>query len=256
MGQITELDPRIVPLEKKVKIAGVAVIATAASGVVIIGGLSIIAAVGIGLVALAAVNFGIPVGARYIALKKQQTLTALAEKFSEETIREDERQEGERISILENSYTTSRAELEGAQEELRNQIATATEEEKEMLQSQIDNLQSVIDNAEQTLLQRKKDYEELKRINKLYVAFHRSAMAMEKSEDAVRSSAEFQRLETARTSIKTNMRAAMAGKTIEAMNNQLRIKPDMAKVAQIGNSRPLNVPVNLTKEAQHVPNRR
>jgi uncharacterized membrane protein YgaE (UPF0421/DUF939 family) len=140
---------------------------------------------------------------------------------------------------------------------LRNQIATATEEEKEMLQNQVDALQSVINNAEKTFLQRKRDYSAEELINKLYVAFHRSAMAMEKSEDAVRSSAEFQRLETARTSIKTNMRAAMAGKTIEAMNKQLRIKPDMAKVAQIGNSRPMTVPVNLTnQEVQHVSNRR
>lgn len=251
------LDPRVQPLNTKLKVAGTAVVAVAASGVVLTGALTAAAAGAVVILALGIVNFGVPVAARYFALKKQQTLTALAEKFSEETIREDETQEGERISVLEASYKTSRAELEGAQEELRNQIATATEEEREMLQNQVDALQSVINNAEQTLLQRKQDYEELKRINKLYIAFHRSAMAMEKSEDAVRSNAEFQRLETARASIKTNMRAAMAGKTIEAMNSQLRIKPDMAKVAQIGNSRPLTTPVNLkTPEAQHVPTRR
>ena len=255
MGQITELDPRVVPMEKKLKVAGTAIVAVAASGVVIAGGLSIIAAVGVGLLALGAVNFGIPVGARQIALWKQKALTALAEKFSEETIREDETQEGERIGVLESSYKPSRAELEGAQEELRNQIATATEEEREMLQNQVDALQNVINNAEQTLLQRKQDYEELKRINKLYIAFHRSAMAMEKSEDAVRSNAEFQRLETARASIKTNMRAAMAGKTIEAMNGQLRVKSDMAKVAQIGNSRPISINPKI-QESQNVPNRR
>lgn len=253
MGQNTELDPRVVPLEKKLKLAGVAVVAIATSGVVIVGSLSIIAAVGVGLIALAAVNFGIPVGARYIALQKQKALTALAETFSEETIRVDESQEGERIQILENSYKTSRSELEGAQEELRNQLSTATQEEQTMLQGQIDALQNVIENAEQTLMQRKQDFEELKRINKLYIAFHRSSKAMEKSGKAERSSTELQRLETARSSIKTNMRSAMAGKTIEAMNSQLRINPDMTKVAQIGNSRPLINAANLkTTEAQHV----
>jgi hypothetical protein len=42
MGHIVELDPRVVPFEKRLKYAGTAVVATVASGVVIVGGLSVI----------------------------------------------------------------------------------------------------------------------------------------------------------------------------------------------------------------------
>ena len=148
MGQIVELDHRVVPFEKKLKIAGVAVVAVAASGVVIVGGLSIIAAVGVGLAALAAVNFGIPVGARYIALKKQQALTALAETFSEETIREDERQEGDRLAEQQRLYRTQSAEFGNVIEELSSNLDGATQEERDLLQGKIDELNGVLRDAE------------------------------------------------------------------------------------------------------------
>ena len=99
-----ELDPRVIKLEKLIKGIGLAAVAVAASSAVIAVGASVVAASAIALVALAAVNFAVPVGARYLALKKQQALTRLAEVFSEETIREDERQEAERIKDLEQSY--------------------------------------------------------------------------------------------------------------------------------------------------------
>lgn len=257
MGQIVELDPRVVPLEKKLKMAGIVVVAAAASVVVIVGGLSIIAAVGVGLAALTAVNFGIPVGARYIALKKQQALTALAETFSEETVREDESSEGGRITTLENEYKIKRAELEGVQDLLRSELATEDEDSKQMIEGEISQLQSVIDNAEDILKQRKIDFAELKKTNRLLIAFHRSAKAMENSQAAERNPEELQRLETARNSIKTRMRAAVAGQTIQAMNAHIKQRPSFAKVAQLGNSKPVTLSsTTFNKEESRVPTRR
>jgi hypothetical protein len=248
-----ELDPRVKGVEKALKYGGAVVVAVVASTAVIASAGSVIVA-GIALTgAIATINF-LPVFARWAALKKQQGLTKLAEEFSEETIREDERKEGERIGILEDSYKKNRAELEGAQEVLREQLETAKEDEHDMVQAQINALQSVINNAEATLLQRKADYEELKRVNGLYIALHRSAEAMEKSEGAERNPQQLQDLKTARESIKTRMRAAMAGKTIEAMDNQFRQKPNLVKIAQLGNSRPLTVPTEI-KEVNRVPSR-
>ncbi len=241
MGQIIELDPRVVPIEKRLKMVGTAVVAVAASGVVIVGGLSAIAAVGIGLAALAAVNLGIPVGARYIALKKQQSLTALAEEFSEETIREDERQEGERIGVLEDQYKKNRAELEGAQEVLRAELAGSSEETAGLINAQVEQLQLVIESGEEALLQRKHDYEELKKQNRLLIAFHRSSLALENSQAAERNSEELQRIETARNAIKTRMRAALAGQTIQSMNLKIQRKLEMKDVAMLGNSQPVKL---------------
>ena len=248
-----ELDPRVRGFEKWVKGIGLAAVAIVASGVVVAVGASVIAAVAVGGIALVVVNFGIPVGARYIALKKQQALTKLAEVFSEDTIREDERQEGERIRGLEDAYTTSRAELEGAIAELHDQMKHATDAERVMLQSQIDTLQGVIESAEANLRQRKEDFVELQRVNKMYIVFYRSAAIMQKTRGAERDPEELQRLETARTSIKTRMRQAMAGKTVEAMNTEVQPKFSFGQVARIGNSQPVAVTMKVSsQEGSHV----
>ncbi len=241
-----ELDPRVKGLERWAKGAGVAGVAVAASAVIIVVGTSVIAAAVVGLAALVAVNFGVPVGARYIALKKQQTLTKLAEAFSEETIREDERNEGERIHEMEKAYMTSRAELEGAIEELCAQLQHASDEERAMLQSQIDALKEVIVTTESTLEQRKQDFVELQRVNKLYISFHRSSAAMQRAQGAERNPQELQRLETARTAIKMRMRQALAGQTVEAMSARVQPKLNVSRVARIGNSQATNVLVSPT----------
>lgn len=255
MGQIAELDPRVVPLEKKLKMAGVAVVAVAASGVVIVGGLSIIAAVGVGLAALAAVNFGIPVGARYIALKKQQALTALAETFSEETIREDERQEGDRLTEQQRLYRVQAAEFGNVIEELSSNLDGATQEERDLLQGQIDQLDGVLRDAETAIQEKVADLAELKRVNKIYVGLHKAAKAMMGSQDLARNAEQIQRVETARNAIKTRMREALAGQKLEAMNAPLQTRLSVAKVAQIASS-PANTLQSTIKEETRVPIRR
>lgn len=256
MGQIVELDPRVVPLEKKLKMAGTAIVAAAASGVVIVGGLSIIAAVGVGLAALAAVNFGIPVGARYIALKKQQALTALAETFSEETIREDERQEGDRLTEQQRLYTTQSAEFGNVIEELTSNLDGATQEERDLLQGQIDQLNGVLRDAEAAIQQKVADLAELKRVNKIYVGLHRAAKAMRGSQDLARNAEQIQRVETARNAIKNRMREALAGQKLEAMNAPLQTGLSVAKVAQIASSPATTLQPITTKEDARVPARR
>lgn len=219
-----ELDPKAQKIQTIAKVGGTAVVAVAAAGVVTVAGASLAVAGTVALVGLAMVNFVVPVGARAIAIYKQKTLTAIAETFSEETIREDERREGDRIELLEEQYVTSRAELEGAQDELRKQLKDATPEEAAMLNAQIESLQSIIESAEDTLKARKEDYQELVRVNKMYIALNRSAAAMQKAQGADRNSEEMQRITTARAAIKNKMRAAMAGKTIEQMNSTLKLR--------------------------------
>lgn len=221
-NEILILDPRAKKVQTVAKAAGVGLVAVAASGAIIVTGASVIVASVVGVAALFMINFVVPVAARSIALYRQKTLTALTEAFSEETIREDEEKEGERIRTLEQQYVTSRSELEGAQEELEKQIKDSTAEEKEMLKAQIASLQDVIDTAEETLKTRKEDFKELQRVNKLYIALHRSASAMEKAQGAERNTDEIQRVEIARNSIKTKMRAAMAGQKIEQMNTAMK----------------------------------
>lgn len=218
-------DQRFNKIQTYTKVAGVTVVAGAASLAVITIGASVITASVIAAASLFMVNFVVPVVARSVALWRVNAITRLTEVFSEETIREDEQKEGERISTLEEQYTVSRAELEGAQEELEKQISRATADEKDMLKEQVKSLQVVIDEAEDTLKQRKIDFAELQRVNKLYVALHRSANAMQKAQGAQRNSAELQRIEIARTSIKNKMREAMAGRTIDSMNLALKKSP-------------------------------
>lgn len=211
-------DPRVLKVQGYAKTAGTVLVVGAASVAVIAVGTSLLMASVIAVAGLVMVNFVVPVTARAVALWRINTITKLTEAFSEETIREDEKKEGDRIRQLEQDYVTSRSELEGAQEELRKQLKTALPDEKDVLQSQMDSLQGVIDDAEDTLKTRKTDFAELQRVNKQYIALYRAATAMGKAQGAVRNSNEIQQVETARNSIKTKMRAAMAGKTIEQMN--------------------------------------
>lgn len=230
MSNELNLDPRAQKVQTVAKVAGTGLVVVAASGAIIVTGASVIVASVVGLVALGMVNYVVPVAARAIAVYRQKTITALTEAFSEETIREDEQKEAERVKLLEEQYVTSRSELEGAQEELEKQLKEANPEEKEMLKQQIQSLQSVIDTAEDTLKNRKEDLKELQRVNKLYIALHRSASAMQKAQGAERNTDEIQRIETARNSIKTKMRAAMAGQTIDQMNVAMKKHQSVADV--------------------------
>lgn len=220
--ELLTLDPRAQKLQTTVKVVGTGAVAIIASTAVIATGASLVVASVIGIVGLFMVNFAVPVAARSIALWRQNMITKMTEAFSEETIREDEEKEGERIKTLETQYVTSRSELEGAQEELEKQMKDSNSDEKGLIKDQIASLQEVIDNAEDTLKTRKGDFKELQRVNKLYIALHRSAKAMETAQGAERNTAEIQRIETARNSIKTKMREAMAGKTIEKMNTVMK----------------------------------
>jgi len=200
------------------KAAGVGIVAVAASAAVIVTGASVVVAGTAAIAGLFMVNFLVPLAARSIAVWKQKGLTAIAETFSEETIREDERQEDERVRQLQDEYVTAAANIQNAQDELRNQLASATDEEKVLLNSQIQALQEVVDDAENTIEQRIEDLAELKRTNKLYIALHRAGKAMGSAQSSKRDAEQMQRLETARAAIKTRMRSAMAGQKIAQLN--------------------------------------
>lgn len=219
-------------IENKWKVIGTAIVAVVGSAVVFLAGAGIVVAGVTALVALGMVNFAIPVGARYLALARQRALTKLDEVFSEETIRADELNEANRIGELEVLYKSSRAQLEGAQEELRNQIKDANEEERVLINSQIAAIQEVIEAAGIELERRKMDFLDLQRTNKLLVAFHRSSTAMEAAQGKTRDPRELQQIETARVSIKRRLRAALAGQTIAAMNQRLDRSTDVISVAK------------------------
>lgn len=214
---MSDLDPRALKVQNIAKYAGAsAIVAVGSLAVIASGGLVVVA--GVAMVAgLATINF-LPVAARSLALWKQKSLTSLAEAFSEETILEDEKKEYDRIKVLEQQFKLSSAELEGSIEELNKQLVGATEVEREAIKAQVQAMKSVIQDAEDTLITRKKDLEELTRVNKLYIALHRSATALEKAQGAERDSQEIQNIELARNSIKTRMRAALAGQKIEQIN--------------------------------------
>jgi uncharacterized protein (DUF342 family) len=217
------LDPRAQKLGTAVKVVGVGAVAVVASGVVVAAGASLAVASVVGVVGLFSVNYLVPVAARMIAVWRQKSLTVIAETFSEETIREDEVKESDRIRVLEQQYVSSRAELENAQEELRKQMKTCSEEEKVLLDSQVQMLSRIISESEEELKTRKSDFVELQRVNKLYIALHRSAAAMQKAQGSTRNSEEMQRIETARTAIKSKMRQAIAGKTIDSINSSINV---------------------------------
>jgi hypothetical protein len=228
-----QLDPRATKLQTYAKVGGGAVVVAAVSTIVAAAATSLVVAAGMAVVGLLMVNYVVPVAARSFALWRVKTITALTEAFSEETIREDEVNEAKRIQTLEQQYTESRAELEGAIEELKKQMDEATTDEKELLKTQIVAMKAVITSAEDTLKTRKEDFKELQRVNKLYISFHRAGSAMSKAKGAERNADQMQQVETARTAIKTKMREAMAGKTIEAMNAQTRNKTRLVEVASL-----------------------
>lgn len=245
-----ELDPRVKGFETKLKLAGVAAVAVLASAVVILGGLTFITAGIVALGALAMVNL-IPVAARWMALKKEQAMTHLHEEFSEETIREDERQEGDRLSEQQALYATQSAEFGNVIDELKSSMGDASDEERALLQGQIDQLNGVLVDAEVAINQKIADLAELKRVNKIYVGLHRAAKVMKRSQDLERNATEIQRVETARNAIKTRMREALAGQKLDAMNAPLRERLSVGKVAQIASS-PLTVDQPVVVNAKEV----
>lgn len=205
-----------------------------------------------GHIAIGAVNF-VPVGARYIALKKQQALTALAETFSEETIREDERLEGGRVTEQQNLFKTQSAEFGNVVDELRENLANSTLDEQNLINEQIYELHRILLEAENAVKQKVEDLVELKRVNKLYISLNRAAKVMKSSQDLARNAEQIQRIETARNAIKTRMREAVAGQKLEAMNAPLQTRLSVSKVAQIASAPSATLQPVTSKEAQYVP---
>lgn len=256
MSQIQELDPRVKGFETKAKVVGVAIVATVAAGAVAVAATTVAAAGVMVVAALVVVNF-VPVAARRLALWKQGMLTKLAEEFSEETLREDERQEAARVNDAEQAFVTTRSELEGSIEELRKQKSGATEEEVAVVDGQIRELEGVIAEQANELRQQQEDLKELRRVNGLLIAMDRSARAMNKVRGAKRDPEEQQRLMTARNAIKNRMRSAVAGQQVDAMRRQVDGKTSPVVVPQLGHSQPLILPATTsTKENVNVPTRR
>lgn len=242
MNSPVQLDPKFQSFETKLKLAGTAVIAVSVSGIVIAGSLAIVTAVGLGLLALAAVNFGIPVGARYITLKRQQAMTALAETFSTETIQKDEIEEGQRIVEQQQLYKKQAAEFGNIIDELHANMKNADPEEIDILQSQIDDLNRILTDGYEAITAKVYDFEELKRVNKLYIATHRAGLAMSSSQDLARKTEQIQQVETARTAIKTRMREAVAGKKLEEANRSIQQRVTVSTVMNITNTRTQSQP--------------
>lgn len=250
-----ELDPRVAGYENKLKLAGAGVVVVVAGGVVVIGGLTVIAASAVALGALGLVNF-VPVAARYMALKKQQGMTALAETFSEETIRKDEADEALRVAEQQQLFTQQSAEIGNIIEEISSNLSTATAEERVQIQGQIDQLNTILVNAETAVRNKADDLVELKRVNKIYIGFHRAAKVLKSSQELERNAQDIQQVETARQAIKTRMRQVVAGQKLEAMNAPLRERLSVGKVAQIATSPIETIQPTTIKEKVNVPTRR
>lgn len=256
MNLSQDLDPRVKGFEKKVKVIGVALVTVAAAAVVAItGGAVIVASLAV-IGALVLVNV-VPVVARRMAIWKQSKLTQIAEEFSEETIREDERHEAGRVEEAETSFKTMKSELEGAIEELRGQLKGASTDEQDVINNQIKTMEGLITEQAEALHQRQVDLRELRRVNGLLIAMDRAARAMNKAQGAERNPEEQQRLVTARNAIKTRMRAAIAGQQVEAMRRDVNGKVPPSSVAQLEHqpSARLEQVVDI-KEKVNVPNRR
>jgi hypothetical protein len=256
MSDDHELDPRVRGIEKGVKYVGAAIVAVGAAAIVAVTGGAIIVAGVTVIGAIIMINV-LPVVGRRLALWKQSKLTQLAEEFSEETIRDDELREGERLTDAEESFKTTKAELEGAIEELRAQKSGASEDEMPVIDNQIQTLEGVIAEQSEALLQRQADLKELNRVNGLLIAMDRSARAMQKVQGAERDPAAQQRLVTARNAIKTRMRTAIAGQQVDAMRRAVNGKTSPVSVTQLGHTQPVVLPINIqSKEKIDVPPRR
>jgi hypothetical protein len=190
-----------------------------------------------------------------LALKKQQALTALAEVFSEETIREDERNEATRLEEQQAAYQNQEAEFGNIIDELRENMKGANDEETSILQGQIDELVRILEDAHEALQQKTNDLVELRRTNGVYISLHRAAKAMKRGQDQQRNAAEIERIKTARNAIKTRMREALAGQKVAAMNAPLKDRLPVSGVAQIAVS-PVDTTFTNNKEKQRVPVRR
>lgn len=221
MADNMELDERVKPLYGRLKLVGTALVAVAASAVVIAGSLSVVAAGITAVLALAVVNFVVPVGARYIALKKQQALTYLAEEFSEETIREDEQNEEARLQEQQRLYQAQCAEFGNVIDALHASLKNAKDDEHHVVQDQIDMLNNVLKETEDSIKIKIEDLKELKRVNGIYISLCRASKVLKRGQDLQRNSEEIARLETARKAIKTRMREALVGQKVQAMNTTL-----------------------------------
>lgn len=217
-----QLDPRVHRINTIAKSAGVMVVAAGAGVVIIAAGASLAVAGAVAIVGLAMVNFVVPVGARYIALQRQKALTALAEEFSEETIREDEKKENERIKLKEQKYMTLEAELQNSIEELSNQLKSADPENRELIQQQIQDIQSFLKEEQEDLQAKKVAFKKLEQNNALMITWHRSSKAMKDARGAERSAEEEERLKISRNAIKTELRREIAGNRIRKIDSALK----------------------------------
>jgi hypothetical protein len=249
-----ELDPRVKKFQTGLKVAGAAAVAVVGSGVVIVGSLSVMAAGALALGALAMVTFVIPVGARSLALARQKALTALAETFSEETIREDEKAEERRVAEARDAYTKTAAALNGTIEALTNQIEHANENERALLEEQIANFKTVIANEFEELRVMEASLTELKRVNPIFIELHRAAEQMKKMKKQVRNPEQLERIITARNAIKSDMRQQIEAQRVRALQQEMRgPQSSIGKQAQIGVSAPVTIQPQVLKETSHVP---
>jgi hypothetical protein len=256
MSQIQDLDPRVKGFEAKAKVVGVAVVAVATAAAVAVAATTVVAAGVMVVAALVTVNF-VPVAARRLALWKQGMLTKLAEEFSEETIREDERKEAERVDEAGRALVLMKSELQGSIEELRKQKSGASPDEISVIDNQISTLEGVIVDQENDLRQQQQDLKDLQRVNGLLIAMDRSARAMNKARGSKRDPEEQQRLVTSRNAIKTRMRSAIAGQQVDAMRREVDGNFSTPSVAALGHSEPRTISQPLpVQENVNVPTRR
>jgi hypothetical protein len=256
MSDNHELDPRVKGIEKGVKYVGAAVVAVGAATIVVVTGGAIIVAGVTVIGAIVMINV-LPVVGRRLALWKQGKLTQLAEEFSEDTIRDDERKEAERVREAEEAFKTTKAELEGSIEELRLQKDGSSPDEINVIDNQMQTMEQVIAQQGDALQQRQLDLKELRRVNGLLITMDRSARAMQKAQGVERDPEEQQRIVTARNAIKTRMRTAIAGQQVDAMRRATHGKISPQSAAQLGHAQPVTLPISIqSKEKIDVPPRR
>ena len=215
-------DPKAKQLMQVAQIGGTVVVGAAALVVIMVAGTSLVVAGGIGLAGLVLINFVLPVGARALAIARQKAYTSLAENFSEETLKDDEVKEGQRIQQMETEYINARAAMESASQEIRQQLSKANPDQAQVMQNQLDAMSQVVLNAEAALKERKADFEQLKEEDAVLIAINKGANALKKFGGAQRNPQEFQDRLTARAAILNRMRQAVATQTVQQMNVQLK----------------------------------
>ncbi len=211
-----ELIPQVQGYKKKLEVAGFAIVTLASAGIVILGGLAAGAAAGVAIVAIALVNL-VPVAARKMAMMKQRALTAITEEYSEETLREDERREAERVTANENEYATIKAELDQVVHELNDASTIAkSPQERDMITQQIEEVKRVLQEKFADVESRQADLVELRRVNDVLIPMDRAARAMLRANREERNPEERQRLIEARQAIKVRMGRAVAKEQVSA----------------------------------------